>query len=186
MNTFHGTTIIAVRRENEVVIGGDGQVSFGSSILKPNAKKLRKLCNGKVIVGFAGATADAFTLLDLFEKKLQQHQSNLLRSSVELARDWRMDKILRRLEAMLLVADQDLTLVLTGNGDVIEPDTGVIAIGSGGLYAQSAGLALLNHTNMDAMSIVKESLNIAQKFCVYTNDQHTFETITKGDDHEQK
>lgn len=184
MNTFHGTTIIAVRRENEVVIGGDGQVSFGSSIFKPNAKKLRRLCDGKVIVGFAGATADAFTLLDLFEKKLQKHQSNLLRSSVELAKDWRMDKVLRHLEAMLLVADQDLTLVLTGNGDVIEPDEGVIAIGSGSLYAQSAGLALHRHTKMDAMSIAKESLSIAQKFCVYTNDHHTFETLKRGDGNE--
>ncbi len=178
MNTFHGTTIIAVRREGEVVLGGDGQVSFGSSILKPNAKKIRKLCDGKVLVGFAGATADAFTLLDLFENKLQKHQGNLLRSAVELAKDWRTDKLLRRLEAMLLVADCNLSLMLTGNGDVIEPDEDVIAIGSGGLYAQSAASALWKHTSLDAMTIAQESLKIAQKFCVYTNDQHTFESLT--------
>ncbi len=177
MTIFHGTTIVAVRRRGEVVLGGDGQVSFGHSILKPNARKIRKICDGKVLVGFAGATADAFTLLDLFESKLQKHQANLLRSAVELAKDWRTDKILRRLEAMLLVADQDLTLMITGNGDVIEPEDSVIAIGSGGIYAQSAALALWQHTSLDPMTIAKESLKIAQKFCVYTNGQHTFECL---------
>lgn len=177
MSTFHGTTIVAVRREGEIVLGGDGQVSFGHSILKGNAKKIKKLCDGKVITGFAGATADAFALLDLFETKLQKHQTHLVRAAVELAKDWRTDKILRRLEAILLVADKDHLLMLTGNGDVIEPDEDVIAIGSGGLYAQSAALALHRHTNLDAMSIAKEALNIAQKFCVYTNNQHMFERL---------
>jgi ATP-dependent HslUV protease subunit HslV len=177
MTIFHGTTIVAVRREGEVVLGGDGQVSFGSSILKPNARKIRKLCDGKVLVGFAGATADAFTLLDLFENKLIKHQANLLRSAVELAKDWRTDKVLRPLEAMLLVADRDLTLMLTGNGDVVEPEDHVIAIGSGAAYAQSAALALWRHTNLDAQAIAQESLNIAQKFCVYTNNHHTFERL---------
>jgi len=175
--SLHGTTILAVRRDNCLVMGGDGQVSLGSSVMKHQAKKIRVLAQGKVLAGFAGATADAFTLLELFEKKLQKHQNHLLRSAVDLAKEWRTDKMLRHLEAMLLVADVDLTLVITGNGDVIEPDEAVISIGSGSPYAQSAALALWKHSSLDAKEIVVESLNIAQRFCVYTNHCHTIEVL---------
>ena len=178
MQALHGTTILLVRRDNKVVIGGDGQVTLGNAIvLKGNARKVRKLYNEQVLVGFAGATADAFTLLDLFEGKLQKHQGNLLRAALELAKDWRTDRILRRLEAMLAVADKDKSLVLSGNGDVIEPEHDLIAIGSGGAYAQSAALALLQNTKLGARSIVEKSLSIAADICVFTNKQHTFEEI---------
>ncbi len=175
---LHGTTILLVRRDNKVVIGGDGQVTLGNAIvLKGNARKVRKLYNEQVLVGFAGATADAFTLLDLFEGKLQKHQGNLLRAALELAKDWRTDRILRRLEAMLAVADKDKSLVLSGNGDVIEPEHDLIAIGSGGAYAQSAALALLQNTKLGARSIVEKSLSIAADICVFTNHQRTLEEI---------
>jgi ATP-dependent HslUV protease, peptidase subunit HslV len=176
--SLHGTTILLVRRDNKVVIGGDGQVTLGNAIvLKGNARKVRKLYNEQVLVGFAGATADAFTLLDLFEGKLQKHQGNLLRAALELAKDWRTDRVLRRLEAMLAVADKDKSLVLSGNGDVIEPEHDLIAIGSGGAYAQSAALALLQNTKLGARSIVEKSLSIAADICVFTNHQRTLEEI---------
>jgi ATP-dependent HslUV protease subunit HslV len=178
VQALHGTTILLVRRDNKVVIGGDGQVTLGNAIvLKGNARKVRKLYNDQVLVGFAGATADAFTLLDLFEGKLQKHQGNLLRAALELAKDWRTDRILRRLEAMLAVADKDKSLVLSGNGDVIEPEHDLIAIGSGGAYAQSAALALLQNTKLGARSIVEKSLSIAADICVFTNHQRTIEEI---------
>lgn len=178
MQALHGTTIVLVRREGKVVIGGDGQVTLGNAIvLKGNARKVRKLYENRVLVGFAGATADAFTLLDLFEGKLQKHQGNLMRSALELAKDWRTDRILRRLEAMLIVADKDKSLVLSGTGDVIEPEHALIAIGSGGAYAQSAALALLQNTKLSARSIVEKSLSIAADICVFTNHQRTIEEI---------
>lgn len=177
MQQYEGTTIVCVRRNNKVVIGGDGQVSLGSTILKGNARKVRRIYNDKIIVGFAGGTADAFTLFERFEAKLQKHQGHLLRSAVELAKDWRTDKILRRLEALLAVADKETSLILTGNGDVIEPENGLIAIGSGGAFAQSAAMALMEHTEMDALEIAKASLKIASSICVYTNENHIFETI---------
>jgi ATP-dependent HslUV protease, peptidase subunit HslV len=178
VQALHGTTILLVRREGKVVIGGDGQVTLGNAIvLKGNARKVRKLYENRVLVGFAGATADAFTLLDLFEGKLQKHQGNLLRAALELAKDWRTDRILRRLEAMLIVADKDKSLVLSGTGDVIEPEHDLIAIGSGGAYAQSAALALLKNTKLNARSIVEKSLSIAADICVFTNHQRTIEEI---------
>jgi ATP-dependent HslUV protease subunit HslV len=158
-------------------MASDGQVSFGESILKGNARKIRPLLNGQVLAGFAGGTADAFTLLDLFEKKLQKHHGHLLRSSVELAKDWRTDKILRRLEAMLIVADKNIALMLTGNGDVIEPEDNIIAIGSGGLYARAAAQALLKHSTLSAHEIAVESLSIASELCVYTNNHITVEVL---------
>ncbi len=174
MQNLRGTTILLVRRNNQVVIGGDGQVTQGNSIiLKGNAKKVRKLYEDRVLVGFAGATADAFTLLDLFEGKLQKHQGNLERASIELAREWRSDRVLRRLEAMLAVADQQDSFLLSGTGDVIRPEHDSIAIGSGGPYAQSAALALLDNTQLSAREIVKKSLTIAADVCVFTNHQHT-------------
>ena len=177
MESFHATTIVCVRRGDKVVIGGDGQVSQGPTILKGNAKKIRRLYQDSILAGFAGATADAFTLFEKFEGKLQKYQGQLMRSAVELAKDWRTDKMLRRLEALLIVADQENTLIITGNGDVIEPEDGVIAIGSGGHYAQSAACALMNNTDLDAMKIAQESLKIAAQICVYTNSQHVFETL---------
>jgi ATP-dependent HslUV protease, peptidase subunit HslV len=180
MQVFHGTTIVLVRRNGRVVIGGDGQVTLGGQIvLKANARKVRLISKGKVnvLVGFAGATADAFTLLELFEGKLEKHQGNLRRASIELAKDWRTDKILRRLEALLAVADKDISLMISGNGDVIEPEHDLIAIGSGGAYAQAAALALLNHTELDARSIVEKSLEIAANICVFTNHQRTLVEI---------
>lgn len=177
MKQFDGTTVVCVRKGTEVVMASDGQVSFGETILKGNARKIRVLMNGQVLAGFAGGTADAFTLLDLFEKKLQKHHGNLLRSAVELAKDWRTDKILRRLEAMLLVADKNLSLMLTGNGDVVEPEEAIIAIGSGGLYARAAGHALLKHSNLSAREIATESLALAAQLCVYTNDRFTIESL---------
>ncbi len=177
MEQYRGTTIISVRRENSVVIGGDGQVSMGNTILKGNARKVRRLYNNKVIAGFAGGTADAFTLFERFEAKLEMHQGNLTRAAVELAKDWRTDKVLRRLEALLAVADKDASLIITGNGDVIEPEEGLIAIGSGGPFAQAAGKALLNNTELSAKDIVKQALKIAGDICVYTNHNHVIEEI---------
>lgn len=177
MEQYRGTTIVSVRKGNKVVIGGDGQVSMGNTILKGNAKKVRRLYNGKVIAGFAGGTADAFTLFERFEKKLEQHHGHLVRAAVELAKDWRTDKVLRRLEALLTVADSKASLIITGNGDVIEPEEGLIAIGSGGPFAQSAGKALMDNTNLSAKEIVEKSLTIAGDICVYTNHNHTIEEL---------
>ncbi len=177
MEQFHATTIICVRRGNEVAIGGDGQVTLGNIVIKGTARKIRRLYNDTILAGFAGATADAFTLQERFEAKLEKHQGNLLRAAVELTRDWRTDRVLRRLEAMLLVADKEHTLVLTGNGDVLEPEHGLAAIGSGGAYAHSAALALLQNTEMTPADIVKKSLEIAGELCIYTNQHHTIETL---------
>jgi ATP-dependent HslUV protease subunit HslV len=177
MEQFHGTTIVSVRRGNSVALGGDGQVTLGNIVMKGSARKVRKLYQGKVLAGFAGGTADAFTLLERFEAKLEKHQGNLMRASVELAKDWRTDRILRRLEAMLLVADREATLIITGNGDVLEPENGIGAIGSGGAYAQSAAKALHENTDMGPEEIVKKSLTIAGELCIYTNLSHTIETL---------
>ncbi|PHY05490.1 MAG: HslU--HslV peptidase proteolytic subunit [Alcaligenaceae bacterium] len=177
MEQFHGTTILSVRRGNRVALGGDGQVTLGNIIIKGTARKIRRLYHDKILAGFAGATADAFTLQERFEAKLEKHQGHLMRSAVELTRDWRTDRVLRRLEAMLIVADRDHTLVLTGNGDVLEPENGIAAIGSGGAYAQSAALALLRNTELSAEVIVKQSLEIAGDLCIYTNQQHLIETL---------
>ena len=177
MEQFHGTTSISVRRGNHVALGGDGQVTLGNIVIKATARKIRRLYHDKILAGFAGATADAFTLQERFEAKLEKHQGNLMRSAVDLTRDWRTDRVLRRLEAMLIVADRDHTLVLTGNGDVLEPENGIAAIGSGGAYAQSAALALLRNTELSAEVIVKQSLEIAGDLCIYTNQQHLIETL---------
>ncbi len=177
MDQFHGTTIVAAKRGKQVVVGGDGQVSTGSTIMKGNARKVRRLYKDKVLAGFAGGTADAFTLFERFEAKLEAHGGQLVRAAVELAKDWRTDRALRRLEAMLLVANEESILVITGNGDVIEPEHDMIAIGSGGHFAQSAGLALLRHSELSAKHIVEESLRIASEICVYTNEQWTIETL---------
>ena len=177
MEQFHGTTILCVRRGAQVALGGDGQVTLGNIVMKGTARKVRKLYQGKVLVGFAGGTADAFTLLDRFEGKLEKHQGHLLRASVELAKDWRTDRVLRRLEAMLLVADSESTLVITGNGDVLEPEDGIGAIGSGGSYAQSAAKALQENTELSPAEIVKKALTIAAELCIYTNMSHTIETL---------
>ena len=177
MEQFHGTTIISVRRGNNVALGGDGQVTLGNIVIKGTARKVRKLYNGRVLAGFAGGTADAFTLIERFEAKLEKHQGNLLRSSVELAKDWRTDRMLRRLEAMLLVADRESTLVITGNGDVLEPEEGVGAIGSGGAYAQSAALALVRNTDLPPADIIDKALSIAGDLCIYTNQSHIIETL---------
>lgn len=174
---MHATTILCVKRGNQLAMAGDGQVSAGQTILKGNAVKVRKLLDGKILTGFAGATADAFTLLEKLEEKLQAYGGNLTRAAVELAKDWRMDKMLRRLEAMLIAADKDKIFLLTGNGDVIEPEEGVVAIGSGGNYALSSARALLKHTNLSAAEICKESLKIAAEICVYTNMSITLETL---------
>lgn len=178
MEQYHGTTIVSVRRGNKVAIGGDGQVSLGSTIMKSNARKVRRLYKDQVLVGFAGGTADAFTLFDRFEKKLESVHGQLVRAAVELAKDWRTDKALRRLEALLAVADNTTSLIISGNGDVIEPEDNLIAIGSGGPYAQSAARALLDNTKMDAEKIVSKSLSIAADICVYTNHHHTIETLS--------
>jgi ATP-dependent HslUV protease subunit HslV len=177
MEQFHGTTILSVRRGEQVALGGDGQVTLGNIVMKGTARKVRKVYQGKVLVGFAGGTADAFTLLERFEGKLEKHQGNLMRASVELAKDWRTDRILRRLEAMLLVADRETTLVITGNGDVLEPENGIGAIGSGGVYAQSAAKALQENTDLSPSEIVKKSLTIAGELCIYTNLSHIIETL---------
>jgi ATP-dependent HslUV protease subunit HslV len=168
---------LSVRRGNVVALGGDGQVTLGNVVMKGTARKVRKLYQGKVIAGFAGGTADAFTLLERFEGKLEKHQGNLMRASVELAKDWRTDRMLRRLEAMLLVADRESTLIITGNGDVLEPADGIGAIGSGGTFAQSAAKALQENTELSPLEIVKKSLTIAGELCIYTNLSHTIETL---------
>lgn len=175
LEQFHGTTILSIRRQGKVVIGGDGQVSMGNTIMKGNARKVRRLYNNQVIAGFAGATADAFTLFERFESKLEKHQGNLVRAAVELAKDWRTDKMLRRLEALLAVADSKSSLILTGNGDVVEPEDGLMSIGSGGPYAQAAARALLESTELSALEIVKKSLTIAAGICVFTNLNFTIE-----------
>lgn len=177
MEQFHATTIISVRRGNQVALGGDGQVTLGNIIIKGTARKIRRVYHDKVLAGFAGATADAFTLQERFEAKLEKHQGHLMRAAVELTRDWRTDRALRRLEAMLIVADSEHTLVLTGTGDVLEPEHGLAAIGSGGAYAQSAALALLHNTDLAPADIVKKSLEIAGDLCIYTNQNHTIETL---------
>ncbi len=177
MEQFHGTTILSVRRGAQVALGGDGQVTLGNVVMKGSARKVRKLFHGKVLAGFAGGTADAFTLIERFESKLETHQGNLLRASVELVKDWRTDRMLRRLEAMLLVADREMTLIITGNGDVLEPEKGVGAIGSGGSYAQAAALALIDNTDLAPTEVVKKSLSIAGELCIYTNLSLTIETL---------
>ncbi len=177
MDQFHGTTIVCVRRDGKVALGGDGQVTLGNIVVKATARKVRKLYKDSVLAGFAGATADAFTLLERFETKLEKHQGHLVRAAVELTRDWRTDRVLRRLEAMLIVADRSSTLVLTGNGDVLEPEHGLAAIGSGGSYAQAAALALLQNTDLSAEEIVRKALTIAGDLCIYTNSHHTLETL---------
>ncbi len=177
MEQFRGTTILSVRRKGKVVIGGDGQVSMGDTIMKGNARKVRRLYKEKVLAGFAGGTADAFTLFERFEVKLEEHQGNLTRAAVELAKDWRMDRALRRLEALLAVSDETTSLIITGNGDVIEPEESLIAIGSGGPFALSAARALLQNTKLGAREIVERSLNIAADICIYTNQQLTIEEL---------
>jgi ATP-dependent HslUV protease, peptidase subunit HslV len=181
MDPFHGTTIISVRRLTpqgaQVALGGDGQVTLGNIVVKATARKVRKLFHGKVLAGFAGATADAFTLFERFEAKLEKHQGHLQRAAIELTKDWRTDRVLRRLEAMLAVADLDCSLIITGNGDVLEPENGVVAIGSGGAYAQAAAIAMLKHTELPARDIVKQSLEIAGELCIYTNMNHTIEQL---------
>lgn len=171
------TTIVSVRRHGKVVIGGDGQVSLGNTVMKGNARKVRRLYKDQVIAGFAGGTADAFTLFERFEAQLEKHQGHLVRAAVELAKDWRTDRALRRLEALLAVANKDASLIITGNGDVIEPENGLIAIGSGGPYAQAAATALLQHTDLPAREIVETSLNIAGDICIYTNRNLTIEEL---------
>lgn len=176
-NTMRGTTVLSVRRQQHVVIGGDGQVTLGDTRMKGNARKVRRLHDGEVLAGFAGGTADAFTLFERFEGKLQKHQGNLLRSAVELAKDWRTDRMLRRLEAMLAVADRNSSLIISGTGDVIEPEEGIMAIGSGSAYAKAAARALLEETELDARVIVEKALAIAADICIYTNDQLTIEEL---------
>lgn len=180
MEQYRGTTIVSVRRGKNVVIGGDGQVSLGNTIMKGNARKVRRLYNGKVIAGFAGGTADAFTLFELFEAQLEKHQGKLVRAAVELAKAWRTEQSLRRLEALLAVADSDTSLIITGNGDVIEPEDSLIAIGSGGAFAQSAARALIENTDLGARDIVTKSLGIAGDICIYTNHNHTIEELTSA------
>jgi ATP-dependent HslUV protease subunit HslV len=175
--TWHGTTILSVRRGASVALGGDGQVTLGSVVVTASARKVRKLYHDRVLAGFAGATADAFTLFERFEAKLEKHQGHLARAAIELTKDWRTDRVLRRLEAMLAVADKDTSLIITGNGDVLEPEHGIIAIGSGGAYAQAAARALLEHTALAPAEIAKKALEIAGELCIYTNQQHTIETL---------
>lgn len=178
MTNMHGTTIVSVRRDNKVVVGGDGQVTLGNAVVvKANARKVRRLYNNKILAGFAGGTADAFTLFERFEAKLETHQGNLLRAAVELAKDWRTDRMLRRLEAMLIVADNKSSLIISGNGDVIEPENSLVAIGSGGAYAKAAAQALLENTALDARQITEKALSIAADICIYTNKNFTIETL---------
>jgi ATP-dependent HslUV protease subunit HslV len=177
MEQFHGTTIISVRRDGKVALGGDGQVTLGNIVIKASARKVRRLFHDKILAGFAGGTADAFTLFERFEAKLEKHQGNLLRSAVELAKDWRTDRMLRRLEAMLAVADRESSLVITGTGDVLEPELGLVAIGSGGPYAQAAARALLENSTLDAETIVRKSLSIAADLCIYTNQNIIVEVL---------
>jgi ATP-dependent HslUV protease subunit HslV len=177
MEQFHGTTIVSARRGARVALGGDGQVTFGNVVLKASARKVRRLYEDKILAGFAGGTADAFTLFERFEAKLEKHQGNLLRSAVELAKDWRTDRMLRRLEAMLVVCDAQSSLIISGNGDVLEPEQGLVSIGSGGPYAQAAARALLENTPMPPEEIVKKALTIAGDLCIYTNQQHVIEVL---------
>src|SRR5678816_4223400 len=177
MEQLHGTTILSVRRGASVALGGDGQVTLGNVVLKGGARKVRRLYQDRILAGFAGGTADAFTLFERFESKLDKHQGNLMRSAVELAKDWRTDRMLRRLEAMLVVCDNQSSLIISGNGDVIEPEQGLVAIGSGGPYAQAAARALLEHTPMAPEEIVKHALVIAGDLCIYTNQQHVIEVL---------
>jgi ATP-dependent HslUV protease, peptidase subunit HslV len=177
MQQFDGTTILCVRREGRVAVGGDGQVSLGNTRVKGNARKVRRLYQDKVLAGFAGGTADAFTLFERFEGKLEQHGGNLMRAAVELAKDWRTDRMLRRLEALLVVADNDVSLMISGNGDVMEPEAGIVAIGSGGPYAQAAARALMDHTPLTAPEIVDKALHIAADICIYTNHSLTIESL---------
>ncbi len=177
MRQMRGTTILSVRKGNSVVIGGDGQVSLGNTVMKGNAKKVRRLYKDQIIAGFAGGTADAFTLFEKFEAKLDKHQGHLTRAAVELAKDWRTDKYLRKLEAMIIVADKDASFIITGNGDVVEPQGGVLAIGSGGAFAESAARALTENTELSARDIVEKSLNVAADICIYTNNNLTIEEI---------
>ena len=174
---FHGTTILSVRRGERVAMGGDGQVTLGNVVVKATAKKVRRLYHDRILAGFAGATADAFTLFERFEAKLEKHQGHLLRSAVELAKDWRTDRILRRLEAMLAIADREASLIITGTGDVLEPERGLLAIGSGGGYAQAAAVALLDNSQLEPADIVKKALSIAGELCIYTNQNHVVETL---------
>jgi ATP-dependent HslUV protease subunit HslV len=177
MEQFHGTTILSVRRGESVAMGGDGQVTLGNIVIKSSARKIRRIYQERILAGFAGGTADAFTLFERFEAKLEKHQGHLVRSAVELAKDWRTDRILRRLEAMLAVADRTSTLIITGSGDVLEPEQGIAAIGSGGAYAQSAARALLEHTDLSPEAIVRESIGIAADICIYTNRNILIETL---------
>ena len=177
MESYHGTTIVSVRRGSTVALGGDGQVTLGHIVVKATARKVRKLYRDQVLAGFAGATADAFTLFERFEAKLEKHQGHLTRAAIDLTRDWRTDRVLRKLEAMLAVADRTTSLIISGNGDVLEPEGGVIAIGSGGAYAQAAALALARNTELAPRDIVKKSLEIAGDLCIYTNQNHTIETL---------
>ncbi len=177
MEQFRGTTIVSARRGGKVALGGDGQITLGNVVVKASARKVRRLYQDRILAGFAGGTADAFTLFERFEAKLDKHQGNLLRSAVELAKDWRTDRVLRRLEAMLAVADREASLIITGMGDVIEPELGLIAIGSGGPYAQAAARALLENTELDAEKIVRKSLSIAADLCIYTNQNQVVETL---------
>jgi ATP-dependent HslUV protease subunit HslV len=177
MEQFRGTTIVSARRDGKVALGGDGQVTLGNVVVKATARKVRRLYQDRILAGFAGGTADAFTLFERFESKLDKHQGNLLRSAVELAKDWRTDRMLRRLEAMLAVADRETSLIITGMGDVIEPELGLVAIGSGGPYAQAAARALLENSELDAESIVRKSLSIAADLCIYTNQNQVVEVL---------
>jgi ATP-dependent HslUV protease subunit HslV len=177
MENYHGTTILSVRRGDRVALGGDGQVTLGNVVVKASARKVRRLYQDRILAGFAGGTADAFTLFERFEAKLDKHQGNLMRSAVELAKDWRTDRMLRRLEAMLAVADRANSLIITGMGDVLEPEFGIVAIGSGGAYAQAAARALLENTELDAEQIVRNALAIAGDICIYTNQNHVIETL---------
>jgi len=174
---FRGTSILSVRHKGKVVMAGDGQVTLETTVMKHRARKVRKLYNDKVLAGFAGTTADAFTLFERFEEKLEQYNGNILRSAVELAKDWRTDRLLRRLEALLIVADKDHSLIISGNGDVVEPDDGIVAIGSGGPYAQAAARALVLHSNLDARTIAEEAMRIASEICIYTNNQIVIEEL---------
>jgi ATP-dependent HslUV protease subunit HslV len=178
MDSYHGTTIVSVRRGRDVALGGDGQVTLGNVVVKASARKVRKLYKDQVLAGFAGATADAFTLFERFEAKLDKHQGQLVRAAIELTKDWRTDRVLRRLEAMLAVADRETSLIITGNGDVLEPEHGIVAIGSGGAYAQAAARALLEHTQLPPAELVKKSLEIAGELCIYTNQHHTIEVLS--------
>src|SRR5882724_6801071 len=177
MEQFHGTTIMSARRDGKVALGGDGQVTLGQVVVKASARKVRRLYHDRILAGFAGGTADAFTLFERFEAKLEKHQGHLLRSAVELAKDWCTDRILRRLEAMLAVADHESSLIITGNGDVVEPELGLVAIGSGGAYAQAAARALLENTDLPPQEVVKKALTIAGEICIYTNQNHVIEVL---------